>query len=1095
MTDRSRKDRGDPPTETGTEEATVYELPVEPETVFEPHPSPSEHPAPDPEQRGPTRSFGPGHTLAGRYRIVRFIAEGGMGEVFEAEDLELSSRIALKTVRHEKLADPGVAARFRREIQLARQVTHRNVCRIFDLVREEGDGASRDAALFLTMELLHGETLSARLWREGALTPDEALPLVRQMVAALAAAHDAEIVHRDFKTGNVLLEPEEDGGTRLVVTDFGIAQSMTEPEVQLSLTATGMLLGTPAYMAPEQVEGKEVGPAADIYALGVVLYELMTGRVPFQGTTPLAVAVSRLTKPVPDPKKLVPNLDARWKRVILRCLARRPEDRFASVRDVVRSLEGELPARPGRRARWLVGAAVASVLAAGLFFVFSLGREAPPSPPTAVEAGALPAVTARTSVAVVGFRNLSGSSDSAWLSTALTQMMSMELALGEELRVIPDESVARMRTELGLEQDSVVSEGVLARIRGNLGTDLVVLGSFVTVPSATGRDLRLDLRLADAASGETLAAISRTGPQEDLLTLVTGVGEELRSRLGVSPQTGRERAELPADPEAARAYAEGLAALHRFDFLAARDSLERAVELAGDTALPYSALAQALIDLGLEAEATEAARRAFELSADQPREQRYLIEGRYREVAGEWDAAVAVYQRLFGFFPDSVDYGLRLENALLSSGRIDEAEAVLDQLESLPTPSAEDPRIDLAAVHTADARGNFQDLQAAADLAATKAQSYGARLIQAEARSLEAWAWVFLGRPDEGLESALEARGIYSELGHRAGLANALGSMAPILSMQGRHREAAALSRQATEIHFEIGNRSQASNGLQNVLFDALNVGDAVGARAVFEELAPLVDELQLGAMLEIHVEYLEGWLLFLEGRLEEALAIERRVFARFVELEDKRRIGQGHRRIGDILFALDRVEEARDAFAESVRIPSAIGLEWYVGQNRVPLALAELELGNLDQAAENAREALKIFDSVGSVDRAAEARAALALALVAKGEDTAAAAMLVPALEEWAELENLRVRAFVAIAALEVTPGPATAQRGATRHAEATDRGSIEAMLLTRLALDRYDLQAGAAADRRALDSLVEEARKRSFNLIARRAEAAFPD
>ncbi len=309
---------------------------------------------------GADATFSPGDFLAGRYRIVRFIAHGGMGEVYEAEDAELGGRVALKTVRPELVALPGAMERFKREIHLARKVTHPNVCRIFDLGLHRANGKE---ITFLTMELLGGENLYQRLKRVGRMKPEEALPLVRQMADALATAHEASIVHRDFKSANVMLVPSK-GGERAVVTDFGLARGSVEGgALGAELTGTGDVMGTPAYMAPEQLEGRKAGAAADIYAFGVVLYEMLTGSLPFSGDSPFTAALKKLKEKPTPPRKLIPDLDPRWDGVVLRCLERRVEDRFETASDVVRALAGEEVAagRRGRRRR-LIGAAVLAAL-------------------------------------------------------------------------------------------------------------------------------------------------------------------------------------------------------------------------------------------------------------------------------------------------------------------------------------------------------------------------------------------------------------------------------------------------------------------------------------------------------------------------------------------------------------------------------------------------------------------------------------------------------------------------------------------------------------------------------------------------------------
>src|SRR5262245_1434664 len=241
-------------------------------------------------------NFAAGRVLAERFRIVEFIAMGGMGEVYEVEDLELGERVALKTIRPEVASSPQALDRFKREIQLARKVTHPNVCRIFDFFYDE---AGPEKVTFLTMELLRGETLHQKIERDGRMRSEPALPIVRQMAAGLDAAHSAGVIHRDFKSSNVILVPSEgsSAGVRAVVTDFGLARLAPGSDAMTTLSGAAAFLGTPAYMAPEQIEGEEVTPATDVYAFGVVMYEMVAGRLPFTGETSVAVALKRLQGP------------------------------------------------------------------------------------------------------------------------------------------------------------------------------------------------------------------------------------------------------------------------------------------------------------------------------------------------------------------------------------------------------------------------------------------------------------------------------------------------------------------------------------------------------------------------------------------------------------------------------------------------------------------------------------------------------------------------------------------------------------------------------------------------------------------------------
>ncbi|MEL7058669.1 MAG: protein kinase [Acidobacteriota bacterium] len=327
-------------------------------------PSPPAHDAP---------LFSRGERLAGRWRIERFIASGGMGEVYEAEDEHLHQRVALKAVRPHLAPHRETLDRFRREINLARRVTHPNVCRIYD-IGLHGQPEDEDCVRFLTMELLHGETLSRHLGRVGRLPTEEALPIVEQICDGLAAAHDAGVIHRDFKPSNVML-CDGPSGPRAVITDFGLSKPIDSEMVEeaagresSALTNPGQLIGTLAYLAPEQLEGEETTPKTDLYALGAVMYQMVTGELPFEGKTALARALRRLDTEPTDPVVHCPDLDPKWRSALLRTLDRSPKNRHESAGALARELRGD--ERPWWRAPSTL--AVAAVL---LFFLgFGVSR-------------------------------------------------------------------------------------------------------------------------------------------------------------------------------------------------------------------------------------------------------------------------------------------------------------------------------------------------------------------------------------------------------------------------------------------------------------------------------------------------------------------------------------------------------------------------------------------------------------------------------------------------------------------------------------------------------------------------------------------------
>jgi len=288
--------------------------------------------------------FSPGDILCNRFRVVRLLGKGGMGEVYEAWDEELESAVALKILRLEVSAHDIFTARFRREIQLARKVTHPNICRIFDSFKHQlGNGAY---ITVLSMELLQGQTLAQYLQDKSRLTAQQAFPLVIQIAAGINAIHLAGIIHRDLKPSNVILVPDKTGYL-LKITDFGIAGHLSPEESHISLTSPGGILGTPDYMAPEQLEHGKASVQSDIYSLGLILYEMVTGVKPFAGGN----AWKRIHQNPWPPKKLATDLPSKWDRTIRCCLEKNPTYRFLNVLEInnylsTDSLHRKIPRKP-----------------------------------------------------------------------------------------------------------------------------------------------------------------------------------------------------------------------------------------------------------------------------------------------------------------------------------------------------------------------------------------------------------------------------------------------------------------------------------------------------------------------------------------------------------------------------------------------------------------------------------------------------------------------------------------------------------------------------------------------------------------------------
>jgi len=414
-----------------------------------------------------------------------------------------------------------------------------------------------------------------------------------------------------------------------------------------------------------------------------------------------------------------------------------PKRGYRFVGSVVADVPPVSGTRPYGRIFWI---SVSCAVVLGSLFALNVGgiRERLKPNGRAHRLSSNPPVKIRRSVAVVGFKNLSGRSDAAWLSTALAEMLTTELAAGEQLRAISGENVARAKNDLSLADTDSYARDTLQRIRLNLGADLVVGGSYTVLGRNSGGQVRVDVRLQDAATGETAASVAEVGTEKELFQLVSRAGSDLRREIGVGEISGLDlatvQASYPSTTEAGRLYADGLAKVHRLDFIEAHNLLQDAVRVDPNYPLTHSALGLAWSALGYDARAAAEAKVAFELSGNLSREERLLVEGQYRELTYQWSLAVEIYKTLTSFFPDNLEYGLRLANAQSRAAKGKDVLVTVDELRKLPLPQSADPRIDLAEARAYDTLGDAKHQEAASAKAADRASALGARVLSARAR-------------------------------------------------------------------------------------------------------------------------------------------------------------------------------------------------------------------------------------------------------------------------------------------------------------------------------------------------------------------------
>lgn len=649
--------------------------------------------------------------------------------------------------------------------------------------------------------------------------------------------------------------------------------------------------------------------------------------------------------------------------------------------------------------RWIVaGVVILSVVGGGV--IYRSHRK-----PVVGNAASPKSANFRSTIAVLGFKNLSSGRDADWLSTAFTRMLSTELAAGDKIRVIPEETVTRAKEDLSLQAKNGYPRDTLRALRSDLGSDYVVAGSYVALGDKSSGQVRIDLRLQETISGETLASIAVSGKQSEIFDLVARAGQEMRGKLGsTAPPEGDVdwRTVLPANPQAARLYSQGLARLRVTDNPAALDLLQNSVRLAPEFALGHAALAEAWSVLGYDARAVGSAQKALELSTSLPEDERLEIEGRYYELNNDWAGAIGVYRHLWQDFPDDLESGLRLAAVQTAAGHANDALTTLSSLRNGSGSQRDDPRIDLAEASVAARNGDYKHQQALAEQAARKAKSSGARLLLARAQLVKGWALDDQSQLNDAREAYTAAQQIFNEAGDGHGAATALNDLGIVLQKEGdlagaeeklgqardyfvrvgaendfaatltnlgevyrsegRLSEAGELYRQASQIFRKTGrkeNEYTTMNNLGGVLYQS---GDFRGARKIYEDLLVL----RKAAVDRSGIAFAKTNLadvLRVQGDLRSAVTLHHEALATFKELGDRSTAAGVQLSFARTLLAIHDFTTARRTLEEALATNQEIGARGDAAMDRVMLVRVSLEEGHperFDSSVQPSIEELK---------------------------------------------------------------------------------------------------------------------------------------
>lgn len=756
--------------------------------------------------------------------------------------------------------------------------------------------------------------------------------------------------------------------------------------------------------------------------------------------------------------------------------------------------------------------------------------------------GSLAPVQIRKSVAVLGFHSLSGKAEDAWLATALSEMLSTELSGGEKLRLVSGEDVANLRIASPWSQTDTLDQGTTARIGNALSSDLLVLGSYTTIGNRGRGQIRLDIRMQDARTGEIFSEIAEIGSAQDLFRLVSRVGAKLRERLGVPPLEDTEEAgilaSLPIDPDAARFYALGLAKLRQFDALAAKDLLQQATKADPKFSLGHAMLARAWSQLGYEQKHREEAKKALDLASDLPRADRMLVEGEYDESVGDQEQAASVYHALYELFPDNVEYGLRFAHAATLSGNASQALELVHQLRALPSPASTDPRLDLAESRAI--KINKPASLALVREALRKAMTQGKTPVYALSRREECMNLLWGDQPEQAVPVCEDAYNIFLSTGNRAGAADAVRLIADRQGSEGHYELAIATYERALSLLNGLGEHAKTGAVLNNMAIDYANEGKLDRALQLYQQAKTHFE--QCGdrnntptAVANIaDILYLEGNLPGAEKTYQEALdlisAVDRGepgyALSRIADLEltqgklkdaklhaqqaiDSMRPSQGSYQyltgamieLGEALEAEGDLTGARAQFEQALAMRERMGQADLVAEGRVELAVLSIEEGHPERAESLLRTALVEFEKEKGDPDSASAYTQLSRALLLQGKSDDARGALERAVQFSSASSDPALKLPTAIqkARLEMaSAGSSSAAFSAAQRqlkatiATAKKLGYYNLETEARLVFAQLQIKTNASAGRALLTALASEAHEHGLELLARHAQEA---
>jgi tetratricopeptide (TPR) repeat protein/TolB-like protein len=630
------------------------------------------HTMPTKTIEAPIEELTTGSIFADRYKIVTELGRGGMGKVYRAIDQKIDEEIAIKLIKPEIAADKQTIERFGNELKMARKIAHRNVCKMYYLGEEKG-------AHYITMEYVPGEDLKSMIRMSGQLSTGMTIKVAKQVCDGLTEAHRLGVIHRDLKPNNIMID--KSGEARIM--DFGIARLLKAK----GITGAGIMIGTPEYMSPEQVEGKEVDQRSDVYSLGVILYEMITGQVPFEGDTPFTIGMKHKGEIPQDPKNLNAQIPEDLNSLILKCLQKEKDQRYQSaseVRSELEKIEQGLPTteriiakkKPttareitvkfslDKHFKW--GLIFAAVILIGVIIWQLMPKKTP-----------LLAPKIENSVAIITFENQTGNNNYDYLMKAIPNLLITNLEQTGDFYVATWERMRDILSQMGQRDVDVIDNDLGFEICRREGIESIVVGFFVKA----GDTFVTDVKVMDVETKKLIKSANTRGIGEDsiLQTQIDELGREISLGLGIARQkieaSQRPTTDLTTSSlEAYRYLLQGKEEVDNLYAIGAQQSLEKAVELDPQFALAHLYLSDTYYELGNRAAAIESIKNAKAFSEKATEKERLYIEAHYAfRIERDSDKRSRILKELIDKYPKEKDAYYELGMYYYGGGAFKEA--------------------------------------------------------------------------------------------------------------------------------------------------------------------------------------------------------------------------------------------------------------------------------------------------------------------------------------------------------------------------------------------------------------------------------------